>query len=138
VQTMNEIHRPQETSLTALVSGIISDAQELIKKQLTLTQKEIKEDFRKTKEAILPLLLGGVVILVGAIVLCFALAHFLEWAFRPNLSLAACYGIVGGLVTGAGVVLVFVSVKMFSTFNPLPDQTVEALKENVQWKTNPK
>jgi len=42
---------------------------------------------------------------------------------------------VKGLVSG---ILVGIGVQRFRSFNPLPDQSVEAFKENVRWMTTPK
>lgn len=117
-----------------LVSGIINDAQELIRQQLTLFQVELKSDLRRTKEATIPLIVGMVVSLIGAILLSIMAAEFLHWNW-PNLPLWGGYAIVGGIIFVLGVVLVVWGKLKFDAFNPLPDKSVEALKENVQWKT---
>jgi len=121
--------------VTTLVSGIINDAQELIRQQLTLFQVELKNDLRRTKEATIPLVIGGVVCLLAGVILCFMLAHLLEWGFRPDLPLWGAFGIVGLVLAIAGGALVFWGKSKFDAFNPLPDKSVEALKENIQWKT---
>ncbi len=38
----------------------------------------------------------------------------------------------------ATVGLLFLAVRRVTAHNPLPDQTLLAMKENIQWKTNPK
>ena len=55
-----------------------------------------------------------------------------------GLRLWASYGIVGGALAVLGAVLVLIGIQRFQSFNPLPDQSVEAIKENVRWMTNPK
>jgi len=126
-----------DVSLTSLVSGIVSDAQELMKQQLALFQAEVKEDMRKTGEAASSLAIGGVVALLGSIVLCFALVHLLIWAF-PQTPEWVWYAVVGGVVTGTGLGLVWLAWAKFRSFNPLPDKTAQALKENLEWKTTPR
>jgi hypothetical protein len=122
------------TGITPLITGIISDAQELLKQQLTLFQTEIKSDLSRTKEAIIPIIVGVVVGLLAGFFLFLAAAHFMVWLW-PTMHLSAAYGIVAlALVTAAGI-LIMVGKTKFDAFNPLPDKTVEGLQENLQWKT---
>jgi len=131
----NDLHTVPETSVTQLVSGIVSDAQELIKQQLTLFRTEIKDDLRKTKEASIMLVLGIVCAAVGAVLLLNMVVFVLHEA--AGLSLWASYAIVGGFMAAVGGGLILTGIEKFKSFNPLPDQSVQALKENVQWITNP-
>jgi len=131
----NDLHTTPETSVTQLVSGIVSDAQELIKQQLALFRTELKDDFRKTKEASILLAIGTVCAAVGAFLLLNMVVFVLHEA--AGLSLWASYAIVGGLVAAVGAGLILTGLEKFKSFNPLPDQSVQALKENVQWITNP-
>jgi len=134
---MNDLHTGSEVSLTQLVSGIITDAQELLKQQLALIRQEVKEDFHKTKEAGLALLGGAVIALVGGILLCLMLVYLLSWA-APDLPLWICFGLVGAPIAALGGALVYTGIAKFRSFNPLPDQSAQELKENVKWITNPK
>jgi uncharacterized BrkB/YihY/UPF0761 family membrane protein len=126
-----------DVSVTSLVGGIVSDAQELMQQQLALFKAEVREDMRKTTEASTSLGVGLAATLLGSIVLCFAAAHLLYWAFA-TVPLWVWYAVVGGVVTTVGVGLTLVAFQKFRSFNPLPDQTAEALKENLEWKTKPR
>lgn len=126
-----------EPSLAALTTGIIHDFQELVKQQLELFKHEVKEDLRKTREASTFLTVGLVVLFLGGILVCFGLAHLLNWLV-PALHLWGCYLIVGGLVSAVGAVLGYCGWKQFQSFNPLPDESAEALKENLEWTTKPR
>ena len=123
---------------TELVSGIITDAQDLIKQQMALFRSEVREDFQKTKEAALLLMGGLAVVQIAAIVLCLMLAHLLHASAPATLPLWACFGIVGGALALLGGGLTMMAKSKFSSFNPLPDQSAQAVKENVRWMTNPK
>lgn len=126
-----------DVSVTSLVGGIVNDAQELMKQQFALLKAEVREDMRKTTEASTALGVGVAATLLGGIVLCFAAAHLLHWAF-PTVDIWVWYAVVGGVVTAVGVGLSYVALQKFRSFNPLPDQTAEALKENLEWKTKPR
>lgn len=126
-----------ETSVTTLVSGIISDAQELLKQQVELFKEEVREDLRKTREAGTVLGLGLGVGLVGAILLGLMLVQLLAWA-DPAITLWGCYAICGGAIFAIGIGLCCAGVAKFNAINPMPKNSAQALKENVQWITNPK
>jgi hypothetical protein len=129
-----DLQTHNEPSLTELVKGIIDDVQNLTKQQFTLLKQEIKEDMSKTRKAAMPMLVGGVVAFVGVLILAHALAILLYYLVPPW----AAYGIVGVVITGVGIGLFFAGEKQFASFNPLPDRSLEALKENVECLTNPK
>jgi len=132
-----ETRSDSDASVTSLVSGILNDAQDLLKQQVNLFKHELREDIRKTKDASQVLGLGVGLMLLGTILLSFMLAHLLSWAV-PDLPLWACFGICGGAMMAGGIIVYYVAMAKFGAFNPLPDQSAQALKENVQWITNPK
>lgn len=138
VQHRTDAPHTDEASMTNLVKGIIDDVQELTKQQFALLKQEVQEDFSNTAQAGTLLGVGVVTLVLGALLLCLTIPLLLEWAFRPNLPLWGAFAIVTGVVLAAGAGLFFAGLKKFQSFNPLPDRTAEALKENVQWLTNPK
>lgn len=131
------VQSDSDVSLTSLVSGIVNDAQELMKQQFALFQAEVKEDMKKSVAASGALGVGMAVTLVGSILLCFTLVYLLIWAF-PTTPAWVWFAVVGGVVTGIGVGLLYGGYAKFQSFNPLPDKTAQALKENLEWKTTPR
>ncbi|OAI50618.1 hypothetical protein AYO44_17625 [Planctomycetaceae bacterium SCGC AG-212-F19] len=125
-----------ETSLTTLVSGIVTDAQELLKQQVALLKHDIRSEIRQTKEAVTALAVGGAIAALGAILLAFMVVHLLFWLV-PAVPLWGWFAIVGAAVTVAGVILIYAGVRRFSEFHPLPENTVAALRENLRWTTRP-
>jgi len=132
-----DIHSGTDVSLTSLVGGIVNDTQELMKQQLALFQAEVKEDIRKTSEASTSLGLGLAISLIGSLLLCFMLVHLLAWAV-PDSPLWVWFALVGGVVLGVGGAIAYAGWQKFRSFNPLPDKTAQALKENLEWKTTPR
>jgi hypothetical protein len=127
-----------DPSLSVLMTGIVNDAQELMKQQLTLFKHELKRDLQQTKEATASLVIGAGVTLVGVVLLCFMLVYLLNWRFPQHLELWACYLIVGGALTLLGGVLTAMGWRQLRPENILPQQSAEALKENLEWKTKPR
>jgi hypothetical protein len=132
----DDTHITSEASVTSLVRGIVNDAQELFRQQLALFKAEFREDMRKTREAALSLVVGVGIAFFGVFLLLFALVYLLSWA--GELPLWASFAIFGGIVLAVGLGLIYVGKKRFESFNPLPDQSAQALRENVQWITNRK
>jgi len=139
----NEVHAPpEEASLTSLLRGIINDLSDLIRQEIRFARTEIKSDVRTTARAGLVLALGagtaGLGVVLAALTLVY-LIHTLSGApDSATIPLWGCYGIVAAvfLVVGAG--LVFVGVQTLQKNNPLPDQTADSVKENVEWIMNSK
>ena len=130
----NQIDTETEPSVTSLLSGILQDARELIAQQLTLFQVELKNDLRRTVSALIPLVIGSAVMFVALFLLGTGAAHLLCWIF-PDLPTWAGFAIVGGTVALISGLLILWGKTMLQSNNPLPDKTLEGLKENFQWKT---
>lgn len=130
-----QVQSETEVSLTSLVSGIVSDAQELMKQQFQLLTHEVKEDLRKTREGAEEMALGSALLFLGGILLCFMLVFLLQRL--SGLELWACYAIVGGVLAGVGGGLFAVVRRKLTVAAPLRD-TTQTLEENLQWIAKPK
>jgi len=126
-----------ETSTTELVGGILSDAQDLLKQQFALFRHEVIDDLRKTRDAGVFLGLGAALALVGSILFMMMLVHAIPWFF-PNFPLWGSFGLWSAGMFVVAVVLYQVGSRKLDKVNILPEQTAEAIKENVQWITHPK
>jgi len=123
--------------MTALVSGIVEDARELLKQQFELFKHEVRDDVRKIRVAMLALGVAAGIGFVGTLLLGITLGLLLN-ALLPALPLWASFGIVTAvflLVCGGLCALSFFKLR---SIDPLNNETAEALKENVQWITKPK
>jgi len=133
-----------EPSVSRLLKGIVDDIGDLIKQQFKFARTEVQTDLRKSKEAIVALAIGAGAAFLGLIFAGLMVVYLLHWLTSPpdmdraSIPLWGCYGIVTLIFLGAGTVLMLVGKKKFDSFNPLPEKTVDTLKENVQWITNSK
>jgi len=124
------------TSTTELVTGIISDAQDLMKQQFDLLRHEVLDDIRKTRDAAIFFGIGAGLVLVAAILGMMMLVHLLPWLF-PDLPLWGSFGIWTAIMVVTAVVLFTTGVHKLPS-SILPEKTAQALKENIQWITKPK
>jgi hypothetical protein len=132
----NDLRTGPEPSVTALVTGIVNDIQDLLVQQLNLFKAEIQSDLVKSREAAIPMFIGLGISTVGAGLLFLMLVHLLQWV--TEWPLWACHGLIGGGLAVVGGALFFAGKKKFESFNPLPAESVQALKENVRCLMNPK
>jgi len=139
----NEVHAPpEEASMSGLLRGIINDIGDLIRQELRFARSEFKSDARKMTRSGAVLALGVGSAAVGVVLVAFMmvyLIHSLSGApDSASIPLWGCYGIVAAvfLVVGAG--LGFLGYQSMQKLNPLPDQTAQSVKENVEWIMNSK
>jgi hypothetical protein len=123
-----------DPGLASLATGILHDGQELLKQQFLLFRHEIEAKARQTAEASACMVVGLLLALIGAGLLALTLvfvlvevAHLPHWA--AFLVIGVCFSVIGGAVT-------FVGVTQFQKLTPVPEQTAETLKENLEWTTN--
>jgi len=128
-------HR-DNAGLATLVGDIIRDAQELTRHQIDLFKVEIRENTEKAKSIGMLFGAGLAVAVVAAILLAFAAAGALAQAF-PDLPTWAAQGIVGLVLAVAAGILFGVCKSMLDSFHVVPEKAVEAMKENLEWKTKP-
>jgi len=127
-----------EPTVTSLLSGIVNDAQELIKQQLLLFRHELKDDVNRAREALPSLGLGVVLMVAATIFLGLTIAHLLTWAVGDaHLPLWGSYLIVTAAFGVVGLALLYLAKKNLESM-PMSHQAAEATKENVEWLTKPK
>ena len=123
--------REREPSLASLLSGIVGDAQVLVRQEIALARQEIREEISNAKDAGISLAIAGGVLAVGGLLLVLtlaqALAYFLHWPVWAG------YGVVGIVLAIGGYILLSSAQRRMKQINPMPEKTVETLKENVEW-----
>jgi MFS family permease len=123
--------REYDASLSALLSGIVGDAQELVRKEIALARQEIREEISAAKNAGTALAIAGAVLAIGGIflliTLALGLADLFDW---PSW---AGFGLVGLVSAIVGAVLLASARQRLQEVHPLPERTVETMKENIEW-----
>ena len=118
-----------EKSLGQLFSELTSDLSTLMRKEVELAKVETKEEVSRAGKA--GGMLGG-----GAFAGWFALLFLsfaLAWLLDEFMPRALAFLVVGLVYTIAAAVLVLRGRARLQSVNPVPHQTVETLKEDVQW-----
>jgi Na+/melibiose symporter-like transporter len=123
--------REREPSVATLLSGIVVDAQELVRQEIALARQEIREELTTAKDAGIKLAVAGGVLAVGGLFLLVTLALGLADLF--NWSPWAGFGLVGVVLAIAGYIMLTAAQKRIKEVKPVPEKTIETLKENAEW-----
>ena len=123
--------REQDVSVAQLISGIVGDAQELVRKEISLARHEVREEISAAKNAGIKLGIAGAVLAVGGLLLVLAIAQGIAALF--NWPTWAGYALVGVVLAIAGGILLSAAQRQIKEIHPMPEQTVETMKENVEW-----
>lgn len=118
----------EQAGVTTLVSGILSDVQQLLAQQTRLLRLEIRQDMHKARTGAMILGAGLVTAAVGGLLLCVALPLLLgaltgwpQWA---------CFGIFGILFVFIGGGAAYAAMRRFQGVASLSESTTTA-KENM-------
>lgn len=120
-----------DASLASLISGIITDAKDLLLHEFTMAKLEVRDELRKTKTAAVSLALGAGVAAVGGLLLILMLVHLLN-ALTP-IPLWGSYGIVGAVLLLIGLILLMSGKHSAEQIDADLPKTAATLKENAQW-----
>ena len=118
-----------ERSLPELVSDVAKDMSTLVRKELELAKIETKEEISRTAKAGGMLGAAGGAAYFALLLLSFGIVFLLDlvmplWA--AFVLMAVVYGVVAGVLFAQG------RTRM-KQVNPVPEETVESVKEDVRW-----
>lgn len=123
-----------QPGVAQMLGDIAHDLQTLVGHQLTLFQVELKNDLRRAVAPTGSVIGGAVTALVGGIIFALAIAWLLP-VIWPSLPLWGALAIVGGCLLAVGTVMILAGMHTLGNIKPPPTQSLEGLKENLQWKT---
>lgn len=121
----------REVSVGNLMSSIVGDVQTLARQEIALAREEIKEELNTAKSAAIKLGIAAAVLGVGGLFLLVTLALGIADLF--NWPAWAGFGIVGLVFAIVGGVMLYNGQKQVKEVKPVPEKTIETMKENVEW-----
>jgi hypothetical protein len=124
----------ENEGIGGLVSGLLTDLQGIVRDEIALARVEITEQAGRAKiaaatlgVAAVALAFGGIFLLVAAAV---GIADLLDWPVWTGFLIMAL------LLGVAGMVMLSSGRSRLRNVRPMPEQTVQTLKENSQWIAN--
>jgi putative superfamily III holin-X len=124
----NIVNPPGERPLGELLSDVTSQLQLLVRKEIELGRAEIKEEANKAAKGAAAFAVAGVVGFLAAVTLVFAAA----WGLAEVVPEGVAFLIVGVLLLAVAGVLFAQGRKKVAGVSPVPEQTVETVKEDVE------
>ena len=118
-----------DRSFSDLLQEIIRNVQEIVRSEVRLAKTEIREEVVKTKASLVLLGAGALTGFFAILFLLLMIASALA-SVMPNWAAALVVG--GALAVAAGVMLMG-GLKSFQRIHPVPERTVETVKENIEW-----
>ena len=91
---MNPGVSSREPTVTQLLTGLMQDAQKLLRQEVALATHELRRELRTIRRTVMSLGIGIGLAAIGGWLLILMLVHLLH--ALTALPLWACYGIVGG------------------------------------------
>jgi protein-S-isoprenylcysteine O-methyltransferase Ste14 len=118
-------------SIGSLLRGVLMDLRQLMREEVALARVEIREQAGRAKMAAASLGAAAVALLLGVVFLLVAIsigiADLLNWPVWAGYFVVALLLSIGGAIALAG------GRRKLQNVRPMPEQTVETLKENSEW-----
>jgi hypothetical protein len=118
-------------SIGGLVRGILTDLRQLVREEIALARVEVRETAGRAKlaaaslgAAVVALAFGGTFLLIAVAV---GIADLLDWPVWAGFLVVAL------LLSVAGAAMFAAGRKRLRTIQPVPEQTVQSIKENSEW-----
>jgi hypothetical protein len=119
----------EDRRIGELFGDLSRDISTLFRQEVELAKAEFKEEAAKAGKA--GGMLGGAAIagLIGLLLLAFALA----WGLAEVMPAGVAFLIVGLLFSATAAGLFFAGRAQLRQVHPVPDETIDTLKEDVEW-----
>ncbi len=126
-----QVHAPAaERSLGELLGDLMRETNTLVRQEINLAKHEMTQKAAVAGKNAASVAAGGAVAYIGLMAIVAAVILLLiHWGMAPWLSAL----LIGIIVAGVGGFLVMKGLNAFKEMDPVPQQTVETLKDDVQW-----
>jgi putative superfamily III holin-X len=118
-----------DRSVGQLLGDVTRDLQQLMRKEFELAKAETKEELQKATAAGKGFGIAGLMGYLALVMLSFAAA----WALTAIMPTGWAFFAVGMVFAIVAAAMALRGRKQIQKFHPVPEGTVETLKEDVQW-----
>jgi acyl-CoA reductase-like NAD-dependent aldehyde dehydrogenase len=122
-----------DRSISDVLQDILRNVQEILRSEMRLAKAEIREEAKQAASSALWVTVGVVVLLSAWMFLLWTAACALA-AIMPMWSATVVIAIA---IAGAGGALIAIGIRRFTQVKPMPERTIESLKENLEWMKQP-
>jgi len=118
-------------SIGGLIRGVLTDIRELIREEIALARVELSDKATRAKvaaaslgAAAVALAFGGTFLLIS---IAIGIADLLNWPVWTGFLIVAL------LLSLCGLVMLSSARKRLRALQPMPEETVQTIKENSEW-----
>jgi len=123
----------EERSVSDVFQDILRNLQEMVRSEIRLAKVEIRGEVSQAVSSGAWIAAGGVAAISAWIFLLWALA----FALATRMSMWAATLIVALVMAGAAAALVMTGIRRATRIRPIPERTLESVKENLEWMKQP-
>ena len=133
---------PRDRPLASLLKELSNESATLVRQEVALAKAELSEKAATAGRNAASIAVGAAVATAGALVLLFGVAMTLYFALErlaglPNwLAGVLAFPVFGAVIALVGYGMIRKGVNTLKHTSPVPEQTVQTLKEDKQWLTN--
>ena len=120
-----------DQDLTCLAGKVVHDSEKLLSQQVDLFRAELGQEFRRLGDSAFAMVVGVSLATGGIILAGLMLANLLQ--LLTDWPSWCCYGLIGAACVVGGVILVRAGRRGVAQVQFLPQQTAQAVKENLTW-----
>jgi len=122
-----------ERSVSDVLQDILRNLQEMVRSEVRLAKVEIRDEVRRAVSSSIWIAAGVVGALSAWIFLLWTVAYSLE----TRMSMWAATLVVAVVMACIASVLVIGGIRRVRRIQPIPERTVESVKENLEWMKQP-
>lgn len=132
----------RDRSLGSLLKELSGESGTLVRQEVALAKAELAEKAGVMGRNLAAVVVGAVVATAGAMLLLFGLAlslYFVLWrvvGLSQWLAGILAFPVFGAVIALVGYSMIRKGVNTLKNTSPIPEQTVQSLKEDKQWLTN--
>jgi uncharacterized membrane protein YqjE len=123
----------EERSVSDVLQDIVRNLQDMVRSEIRLAKLEIREEARRAISSGIWIAVGT----VGAVSAWIFLLWTLAYALATRMPMWAATLVVAVVMAAAAAVLIMGGIRSAKRIQPIPERTVESVKENLEWMKHP-
>ena len=123
----------EERSVSDVFHDIVRNLQDMVRSEIRLAKVEVRGEITRAAWSGVWMAAGG----VAAMSACSLLLWTLVYALATRMSMWEATLIVGLMMAAAAAALILSASGRVKRIHPIPQRTVESVKENLEWMKRP-
>jgi uncharacterized membrane protein YqjE len=123
----------EERSVSDVLQDIVRNLQDMVRSEIRLAKVEIREEARRAISSGVWIAVGT----VGAVSAWTLLLWTLGYALATRMPMWAATLVVAVVMAAAAAALIIGGIRRAKRIQPIPERTVESVKENLEWMKHP-